>query len=389
ASSWYRNSSKRNGGWSLELIDPFKPCGEEDNWTEAEAPEGGTPGKQNSVFASKPDATGPNIVAVTAIDVNKLLIEFDEKLLDERVPPGNVIIDPYVEVNSVTLGEALRSLLVVLSGSLEPGILYAVSVRNVRDCNHNLALEKSTAFAVPEPADSLDVVINEIIFNPKPGGIDFVENYNRSQKFINLKGWSTATYSERIPKDLRTITGEDRLLAPGGYVVLTPDVEVLANHYPDVASDALIETRLNALPDDAGSVALVDASQRVIDAVTYNKAMHSIFVTTADGVSLERLSADAASGDADNWSSASSRAGGATPGRRNSVEVLSSGPLPKPVTVDPPAFRPVHGKPNFTIIRYNFDRAGYVANARILDQQGRCIRSIASNDLLGSEGFYR
>src|SRR5690606_34819436 len=205
ASSWYRNASKRNGGWSLELIDPFNPCGEEDNWTEAEAPEGGTPGKQNSVFASKPDATGPNIVAVTAIDVNKLLIEFDEKLLDERVPPGNVIIDPYVEVNSVTLGEALRSLLVVLSGSLEPGILYAVSVRNVRDCNHNLALEKSTAFAVPEPADSLDVVINEILFNPKPGGVDFVEIYNRSQKFINLKGWSTATYSERIPKDLRTI----------------------------------------------------------------------------------------------------------------------------------------------------------------------------------------
>src|SRR5690606_11745538 len=170
ASSWYRNASKRNGGWSLELIDPFNPCGEEDNWTEAEAPEGGTPGKQNSVFASKPDATGPNIVAVTAIDVNKRLIEFDEKLLDERVPPGDVLIDQDGKVNALALGEAHSAHRVVLSGTDDEQLVFDVSFRQGRDCDHKRAEEKKTALAVPVHEDRLDVVINEILFNAKPGG---------------------------------------------------------------------------------------------------------------------------------------------------------------------------------------------------------------------------
>jgi hypothetical protein len=389
ASGWYRSTSKRSGGWSLELIDPFNTCGEEDNWSESDDPKGGTPGKQNSVFASKPDATGPGIVAVTASDANTLLIEYNEKLLSESVPPGNVILEPSVEVASVTLGEALRSLHVTLAGFLEPGTLYNVTVKNVRDCNHNLASEDRVSFAIPEPADSLDIVINEVLFNPKSGGVDFVEIFNRSRKFINLKGWSTADFSDGTPKDFRIVTEGDWLLPPDSYAVLTADAAVLLDYYPDAAVEALIEMRLTSLPDDFGSIALLDASQKVIDAVTYNKAMHSVFITTADGVSLERISADAASNAADNWSSASTNAGGATPGRRNSVAVVNAGLPSNPLTVDPPAFRPVYGKPNFTLIRYNFDRAGYVANARILDQQGRSIRSIASNDLLGTEGFYR
>ncbi len=389
SSTWYRNASKKEGGWSLELIDPSNACGEEDNWTGSEAPEGGTPGRQNSVFATKPDGTGPHIAAVTATGPSSVLIEYNEKLADEEVLPGDVTIEPDVGVASVVLGTSLRSLHVTLSDALETGTLYTVRVKNIRDCSHNLALDQGVPFVVPEPADSLDVVVNEILFNPRPGGVDFVELYNRSRKFINLNGWRTADYSEGTVKNSRVITEQDRLLPPGGYAVLTEDAGVLLNQYPDAAAEALVETRLIALPDDEGSLALVDAAQNVIDVVTYTSAQHSVFIVTADGVSLERLSADAASNDAANWHSASTQAGGATPGRRNSVEAVSSGLPSNAITVDPPAFRPVNGKPNFTLIRYNFDQAGYVANARILDQQGRCIRLIASNDLLGTEGFYR
>src|SRR5690606_17186800 len=387
--TWFRDASKRAGGWTLELIDPSNLCAEGDNWAQSEAAEGGTPGKQNSVYATKPDNTGPHIVAVTVTGPNSVRIEYNEKLVAESVPPGNVVIEPPVNALAVVVGKALRSLHVTLSDALRPGTMYAVHVKNVRDCNHNLASGEPASFAVPEPADSLDVVINEILFNPKSGGVDFLELYNRSNKFINLRNWSTAGYSEGIPKDLRTITEKDWLFPPGAYVVLTPDVGILTDHYPHTAPETLLETRLITLPDDNGSVALVDSSQNVIDAMIYNRAMHSVFVTTEDGVSLERLSPDAASDDAENWHSASSHAGGATPGRLNSVHAAPPGIRPNAVFVDPPAFRPVYGKPNFTIIRYNFERAGYVANARILDQQGRSIRSIANNDLLGTEGFYR
>src|SRR5690606_9987230 len=159
-------------------------------------------------------------------------------------------LEPSVEVASVTLGEALRSLHVTLAGFLEPGTLYNVTVKNVRDCNHNLASEDRVSFAIPEPADSLDIVINEVLFNPKSGGVDFVEIFNRSRKFINLKGWSTADFSDGTPKDFRIVTEGDWLLPPDSYAVLTADAAVLLDYYPDAAVEALIEMRLTSLPDD-------------------------------------------------------------------------------------------------------------------------------------------
>lgn len=65
-SALYQDDDKANGGWSLELIDPNNVCGDANNWTASVDSKGGTPGKRNSVVASKPDVEGPKLVSVVA-----------------------------------------------------------------------------------------------------------------------------------------------------------------------------------------------------------------------------------------------------------------------------------------------------------------------------------
>ena len=53
ALSWYQNDLKRDGGWTLEMIDTRSPCAGSSNWKASINTAGGTPGKKNSVDASE------------------------------------------------------------------------------------------------------------------------------------------------------------------------------------------------------------------------------------------------------------------------------------------------------------------------------------------------
>ena len=387
---WYGSADRADGGWSLELIDPDHVCGEEGNWTASQDPSGGTPGRQNSVYGSKPDQTGPEIVQAVAIDSSLVRIFFNEKLANEPVLPQDIVFDPGVTVSGVSFADqSLRVVDVVLADKLTLRTLYSVQVKRVRDCSRNLVTDEAgaTQFAIPETADSLDVVINELLVNPKPGGVDFVELYNCSPKFINIEQWKIGGFSGGVPENTRALAPNKVLLKPGDYVVLTTDPEALMNAHPMAPAERILQVTLPSLPDDSGSVALVSGEGKVIDAVVYSSDWHSAFLITEDGVSLERVSPEAGSMNPQNWNSGSTAAGFSSPGKENSSARKGIMPGDNAVIIDPPVFQPMSGL-GFTLIRYKFDQGGHVANARILDASGRTIKLLADNDLLGREGFY-
>ena len=78
---WHTDTEHSSGGFSIERIDPANLCGEEQNWaTTVNIPMGGTPGSQNSVFASNPDTSKPTVVSVEYISSKELKVSFSEKL---------------------------------------------------------------------------------------------------------------------------------------------------------------------------------------------------------------------------------------------------------------------------------------------------------------------
>lgn len=388
SSLWYRHSDKEDGGWSLELIDPQNTCGEENNWTVSEDEKGGTPGKQNSVLANKPDLIGPKLISIVIPQPNQLLLRFDEKL-ETNISPASFSIRPTTPISSAIFSsKALREIKLQLSQELLGRQLYSIAINDLRDCSGNNIQEEFNRlqFALPEEADSLDVLLNEILFNPRPNGVDFVEIYNNSPKYINLKNWKLANIENGILKNEKPITSENFMLSPFMYLALTENPELIKNDYPNKSEDSFLKCALPSFPDDEGSVVLTDSAGKIIDQFLYIKIFHSPLIKDEEGVSLERISVQEPTQEPNNWKSATSFSGFATPGYVNSNARPEAAIDESSVIVDPEVFSP---ESTFAKINFRFDQSSFSANVKIFDQQGRLIKTIANNETINQEGFFR
>ncbi|MEX2230817.1 MAG: lamin tail domain-containing protein [Cyclobacteriaceae bacterium] len=392
STSWYSDDEKADGGWSLELIDPENICAEKNNWVAAETSVGGTPGKQNSAFANLPDNTGPKILTVTAEDAYSLLIVFNEKLESITPPAERFVVDPFLGISSVRFVDGSHTTLALtLLDQIQPSKNYSLAVSDVYDCSGNKIQDafSQAYFVLPEKAEPHDVLLNEILFNPRPTGVDFVEIYNRSEKTIQLKNWSFRNFNSALGNSRVIFSKENLIIHPGQYRVFTEDAFALKGEYILGMEETFCETDLPAFNDDEGSVAIVDEEGTVIDSMFYADEMHVPFISDGEGVSLERISFSPGSEKASNWRSASSTSGFATPGYLNSNARGDGYVDDGSVSVDPEILQPYVSSRDFTQIKYRFESGGFIANVKIFDQEGRAIRKIAQNQLLGAEGFFR
>lgn len=390
SSAMYRDDEKEDGGWSLELIDTANTCGEEENWIAAEDEQGGTPGKRNSVSANKPDLTGPALQVVTPVNSMQLIIGFNEKL-EKNIDLSSFQFTPDLKIGSAHFTDlSLRHVQITLAEEMKTRQLYAIHIANLRDCNGNIIQEEYSRaeIALPEIADSLDLVINEVLSNPRTGGVDFVEVYNRSQKYINLKNAKLTSYEAGNIVNPKVVTTADFIIRPADYVVLTTDRKVLKDHYPQSISEKFLRSDLPGLPDDAGSVAFVSNEGKMLDFFAYTEKYHSPLIKEEEGVSLERISFTQPTNDAANWRSATAVAGFATPGFINS-NTRPDQQTNAEVQVSPEIFSMQVPGNDFAQIQYRFEESGYVANVKIYDQQGRAIKEIVNNGTIGYDGAFR
>jgi hypothetical protein len=385
---WYRDSSKKEGGWSLELIDPENTCGESGNWTASIAAAGGTPGGLNSVDAEKPDLSGPELMSVYLSTQDTLVLDFNEKLWSEIPAVTDFQVNPALAIGSVIFNKSLTGVRLILTAPPLPRTAYRIIANTIRDCTGNQIREccYTADFAIPEPADSLDVVINEILFNPRTNGVDFVEIVNISEKFIDASELTIANGNTEEGEGVH-LAKKPFILRPFDYVAVTTDSEALAAEYPKSPPSRFLEVALPPLNNDEGQVVLRGQMGKGLDFLAYSANMHSVFLKNEDGVSLERISFEIPTADTENWKSATSTADFATPGYANS-NLIPDGPEDG-FSINPEIFLPVYGQPNYARIEYQLSSPGNMCTVRILDPQGIEVKTITENALLGTEGFFQ
>ncbi len=396
SSDWYRNTSKDDGGWSLELVNPEKPCDtSSDNWRASDNGNGGTPGNQNSVLDAIPDETFAGLLRVLPLDDKTVRLFFDEAV---DVPTANNVesytISGLSLSNAVSEPPLFNTVLLEFDEAIPVNEVYTISLDNkVSDCLGN-AIEngRSAEFAIPDQASALDIVINEILFNPETGGSDFLEIYNRSEKILNLSDLVIATRAGKSLSEARVIeTGY--LIFPNEYVVLTESAEDIQSRYQVQQMTALIETDLPSFSDKTGTVVLYragDVAEIILDELEYSNTFHNALLDDENGVSLERINPDAPTQSANNWHSAAAAVGYATPTFKNSqfLQVKSNSPTTFSLTA--PTISPDDdGYQDFLQINYSLDQAGYVANANIFDANGRLVKLLLQGEILSTEGSFK
>jgi hypothetical protein len=392
--TWYQNTVKAAGGWSLEQIDPMNPCAGSTNWIASNANAGGTPGARNSVYASNPDNTPPHLLRVSVLTADSIRLFFSEPLDSSTL----AIVTRYSIDNSIGNPLSVRPISsdfskcdLKLASSIVAGITYTITANTaISDCVGNqLGTPNTALFALPQAVAPNDIVINEILFDPNANGVDFVEIYNRSAKVIDLKNIVLCTQDTiaNTLTDFNVIAPEGFLLFPQQYLVLSTSGATIQQQYP-VPTDIDLCLDMSHIPSmnvSGDIVILADTGFHIIDRLVYLPSWHFPLLQTTKGVSLERIDFDRATQDATNWHSASETAGFATPTQQNS-EFNQSGADDGAVSITEQIFSPDGDGFNDVLnIDYNFTDPGYIANVSIYDSRGRLVRTLEHNVLLGTE----
>ncbi|SMB95890.1 hypothetical protein SAMN00120144_0496 [Hymenobacter roseosalivarius DSM 11622] len=387
--TWYKDLRKKEGGWALEMVDPANPCAGSSNWTASTDDSGGTPARANAVRATNPDHAAPALLRAVALTPTIVRLFFGEKL--DSLASTNVglyALTPAVPVTrAAPQGPDFRTVDLQLTTNLPPNQPLIVAVQRATDCAGNGAGPITAApFALPVAAQSGDVVINEILFNPRTGGVDFVELLNRSDNYLDVQGWQLGT-EQPAGVSASPISAGPYGLAPGQLLVLTTRPDVVQTEYPTHDPAAFLAmASFPSLPDDAATVVVLDAKGQAIDRFHYDEKQHLPLLSDRNGVSLERIRAAEASVGG-NFHSAASAVGYATPGRPNS-QYQADPTGAKLFQIEPEIFTPDEdGQQDFTTLTYRFDYPGYAASITVYDAQGRLTRRLMRNETFPMSGF--
>jgi hypothetical protein len=382
---WARNGVKADGGWSLEMIDVSNPCSGASNWLSSEDPAGGTPGKMNSVAAINPDTGPPRLVRTYSPDSLHITAVFDEGLdsLSASVA-GNYLLQQVSVIAALPQAPLFSTVLLTLGSPLQYKKVYELTARQVKDCSGNLiGVFNHARTGLGEEPRTGDIVISEILFDPAPGGFDYVEGYNRSSKLIDAKLVLIAGRNAQnaiVPAGKASETSY--LVFPGDYFAVTANRMEVQKRYLACFPERLFETAMPSLPDDEGRVLLVNASGEVVDEMEYSAKMHFALLNDPEGVSLEKL--DMKNDDPGNWHSAASTAGYGTPTCANSQ---SSAGEAGELSIGPDLFSPDNdGRDDVVVISYAQEGSGRMANVIVFDRDGRKVRYLVRNGLMGRTG---
>lgn len=390
---WYENESKKNGGWSLEMIETKNGCSASGNWTSCIDKSGGTPGRKNSVDGINTHEPTPKLLRAYASNPTTINLIFNKSVDSLSASEVNnfSLSDSLIPIAAMPVNPLFDKVSLSLNKPISEGIIYSVTAKNIYDCAGNaINTKKMSRFGLAENADSFDIVINEILFNPLPAGVDYIELYNRSNKIIDLsKIYIANRNSSSSISSISQLSPEPILFFPKDFIVITTDPGIVKSQYLTPDPDAFLKMNsMPSFPNDKGNVVILNQSENIIDEVDYSDTWHFTLVHNTEGVSLERIDFNAPSVQS-NFHSAATSVGYGTPGYKNSQYQLTE-EFRSTLTVTPPIFSPDNdGNEDFATISYHFPTPGYVANITIFDASGRAVRYLKKNSLSGINGYYQ
>lgn len=243
------------------------------------------------------------------------------------------------------------------------------------------------------------LAINEVLFNPQTGESRFVEIRNLSDTLFDISRLALATPGEKDWKCYLLFRNGLHLMPAYGYMAFAKDAGGIPPHCRSVPQNILTAASFPTLNEKSGSIRLLwippvtdTVNDTVfIDEVFYSEEFHHWLLPDVKGVSLERLDAYEPALTQANWASAAETAGFATPGGENSHQRHARQDMEAAYfMLEPPLVTPNNdGRNDRLFIRWNERLCGCVCSISVYDENGRKMRTVCTQTLLGSGGEIR
>ena len=391
---WFGGTKKSEGGYTLEMINPKEACKSQQNWQASNDPSGGTPARQNSSWIKTKDTTGPLVIEVYPLSEWEIKIVFNETIDDSNLAHlERFVISPMITLAAAELIlPSKKEMVLLLNTALEKGKKYELRIMGIVDCLANVQ-GAVQSFDIYLPSDPLqgDLVINEVLFNPKTGGVDFIELYNNSSKLLSVKN---LFFSNLLTDSLQMPVKIDRLIYPNSFIVFTPSKSNINSYYFSKDSTVIFDATIPSLDDKKGNIRLsVFQGFRFVtlDQFAYSDDMHNALLDSKEGVSLERLSYNLPTDSRSNWQSAAETQGGATPGIKNSqyLNLDSTSVQKNTVLLSSDYITPNgDGDKDFLLMQFKLLQAGSKIHVQIYDLAGNRINDL-SQVIHGTDDFVK
>ncbi len=384
---WYNSTVKRQGGWSLEMKDTGYLCQNEINWAESIDASGGTPGRINSIATRLINSTPLKIENSVAINDTTLLIVFNTPIDSAFLIAASLVLD----INdTIKIQQSIgKHTYWKLPKNLLKDRVYTAQILNLTDC-YRYSFSGVISFQIPQIPNRNDIVINEILFNPRVGGKDFIELYNNSNKVFLLNDLFVAALDDRGQyKSIDRISLQPIMIKPFTYLFISEDTTQICYDYNCKNNSALKvqSNKIPTMPDDKGNILLINIKGSVVDSVVYASDWHNPLLSNVDGVSLERISFTGTSHNKNNWYSAASTAGYATPGYLNSQANEGIASINRNFELKENIISPDDdGYQDLLFIEYQLPQSQYAVNIDIYTLQGILIKNLANNETLARQG---
>ena len=392
ALSWYHDSDKTDGGWSLEQIDPMSPCAGAGNWHASRDLRGGTPAAKNSVDA--PNTLSPGLDYTAPVSDHSLMVVFNQKMdANSMLDVANYTIAEFDShpISADAVEGVDNSVVLTFEEDFTFHNVYKIIFDGLYNCKGMpMDADSYACFGLPAEAWSGDIVINEILFDPVAPAADYVELYNNSDKVVDISELKLGMIRESFPNPpdttVKSICTEHRQLLPAQYVVLTTTPDEIGEQYECTAGNFLAMTSFPSYPN-SGAAAVLYHRTRIVDLMHYSDDAHYPLLVVTKGVSLERVSPDVASDNPANWHSAAAPLYG-TPGYRNSVFVEATVDEAD-VSVYPSIFSPDgDGYDDVTTVNLSDFGNDYTARITVFDSQGKFVKTLVNNQNIGNQNRF-
>jgi hypothetical protein len=309
----YTISEWGGSGVALERRRADFPSIYKENWAESTAELFGTPGSENIVEREFPFT----ISEIQVSSNGEIFLVFNSDIDPEDVYPGQFSLDGVEPASAVLIDPNVVRLQFDVQPESGEKTVRTGKIRSLPGWVINDGEEFS--FTIYDTYTAGDIVVNEIMYNPPQDYPAYVELFNRSEKYLNLRNWNL------LRKEISTnpggiISTGAITIRPGDYLVLTDNLSALKTVFGEIDAVEMNDYPgfTSTLPEQ---IRLMDASGAIADSLEYIPS-----VWGGKGIALERKSQDVASVYSENWAESPAELRG-TPGQSNLVQPDSDRPV--------------------------------------------------------------